>query len=189
MTTLRTLTLALLLTTTRAAAGPCDEVASTVRQTNELRRRGAHDEAVTRLNALYRTCHAPRVLAQIGLAEHGRGRWLDAWRALHDALRHRDDPWIAAHAAVLVGAVTAVRAHLADVSPRCSVAGAQLTVDGRAVGSLPLASPLVVAAGRHVLRLTAPEHEASEVVVVLAEGARYRGFVIMLAASPYGETR
>ena len=49
MTTLRTLTLALLLTTTRAAAGPCDEVASTVRQTNELRRRGAHDAAVTRL--------------------------------------------------------------------------------------------------------------------------------------------
>ena len=70
-----------------------------------------------------------------------------------------------------------------------SVAGAQLTVDGRAVGSLPLVSPLVVTAGRHVLRLTAPEHEVAEVVVELAEGARYRGFVTMLAASPYGEAR
>ena len=189
MTPLRTLTLALLLTTTRAAAGPCDEVASTVRQTNELRRRGAHDAAVTRLNALYRTCHAPRVLAQIGLAEHGRGHWLDAWRALHDALRHREDPWVAANAVALVGVAAAVRAHLADLSPRCSVAGAQLAVDGHAVGPLPLASPMVVTAGRHVLRLTASGHEAADVVVVLAEGARYRSFVVMLAASPYNEAR
>ncbi len=62
-------------------------------------------------------------------------------------------------------------------------------MDGRAVGALPLASPLVVTAGCHVLRLTAPGHEAAEVAVQLGEGGRYRGFVTMLAASPYGAAR
>ena len=87
----------------------------------------------------------------------------------------------AANAVVLAESVTAVRAHLADLSPRCSVVGAQLTVDGRAVNEVWSEQPergrrfddaavLRCDAGRALLVSDPPTMGAAAVVVTFPVG-------------------
>ncbi len=122
-------------------------------------------------------------LAQIGLAEHALGRWVDAERHLVACLG-ADDPWVAQNAAPLRASLAAVRAHLASLALEDGPAGAAVTLDGRAVATLPLREPLRVPAGTVVLRVTAAGHHPLERALAIAPGETLRESVALTPETP-----
>ncbi len=119
-----------------------------------LRQEGRDAEAVEVFRRVYERDLSARALAQLALAEQALGRWVDAEAHLADALSRESDPWIAGHRAVLVSALETIRGNLGRLGVDANVAGAAVTVDGRAVGTTPLA-PVSAAAGTAVVEVAA----------------------------------
>jgi hypothetical protein len=127
-----------------------------VRAALELRRRGDDEGALAILEAQWARCPSPRVRAQVALAEQGLRRWSAAWTHLREAIARADDPWIASRAEALRTAMPLIEEHLPALDPRANADDAELLVDGRSVGRLPLPSPRRVPAGTVVLEIRAP---------------------------------
>ncbi|MCZ7684722.1 MAG: PEGA domain-containing protein [Sandaracinaceae bacterium] len=119
-----------------------------------LRQEGRDTEAVEVFRRVYERDLSARALAQLALAEQALGRWVDAEAHLADALSRESDPWIAGHRAVLASALETIRGNLGRLGVDANVAGAAVTVDGRAVGTTPLA-PVSAAAGTAVVEVAA----------------------------------
>jgi hypothetical protein len=144
-----------------------------IRQGVELRR-NAHDaEALEVFRRAYAQKPAPRVRAQIGLAEEALSDWLNAEKDIAAAAAE-DDPWIARNADALRAALRDVESHLASLDLRANVDGAELWIDGSVRASLPLAAPQRVIAGSLDVRVTAEGFEPLELVVVLPAGGELR---------------
>jgi hypothetical protein len=92
-------------------------------------------------------------LAQQAFAEQALGRWVDAEVHLAAALAAEQDPWIQTNAAALRDALSAIQQRLGSLHVAANVAGAQLFVDGVAVGTLPLEKPLRLTAGTYTIEL------------------------------------
>src|SRR5262249_18802318 len=101
----------------------------------------------------------PRTLAQIGLAEQALGRWVIAETHVARALEATADPWIAKHRTALDGALAIIRQHLGSLEVVADVSGAEILVDGRAVGTLPLRAPLRLVAGSATLEVRAAGYQ------------------------------
>lgn len=119
------------------------------------------EEALERFRLAWEATRAPEPRAQMALAEQALGRWSDAERGLLAALAHPEDPWISRNRVHLDAALAETRLHLASVLVRCDAPGAVLSLNGREVGPLPLASALRVEAGSVLLEVRAPGRVAA----------------------------
>jgi len=139
-----------------AAPNGSDEAAAAALQRGtELRRAGRDADALQVFERVLAQRPSPEARAQVALAEQATGRWVAAERDLVQALASADDPWIAKNRAELQSALAYIRAHLGQLELVGSPAGATVLLNGARVGTLPLASPLTVAAGEAVAGLTA----------------------------------
>jgi len=120
-----------------------------------LREQGRDEEALTRFERAWELGHAPRALTQVALAEQALGRWLDAYAHLEEALAATDDEWIAPRREVLNAELARIGERLGQLEIRGGVEGAEVRIDGREVGALPLADPVRVVAGRVTLEVVA----------------------------------
>ncbi len=118
-----------------------------IQRGNELRRGARDDEALVLFRQAWDACHTTRALGQMGLAAAALGRWLEANRCLTAALTDVGDPWIARNREQLEVVRAQVMSHVGTLEVSGGVAGAEVLVDGRRVGSLPLAAPVLVAGG------------------------------------------
>jgi hypothetical protein len=131
-----------------------------------------HDEALE----LFRKAHAlspsARTFAQMGLAELSLHRWLDAEDHLATALQRHDVPWVEDLRVrdVLEKALEKARAHIGTLVV-VGMPGTEILVDGRPVGTLPLAKPLRLAAGKARVAGSATGRRATEVEVEVVGGA------------------
>jgi hypothetical protein len=131
-----------------------------------------HDEALE----LFRKAHAlwpsARTLAQMGLAEISLHRWLDAEDHLATALQRHDVPWVEDLRVrdVLEKSLEKARAHIGTLVI-VGMPGTEILVDGRSVGTLPLAKPLRLAAGKARVAGSATGRRAAEVEVEVVGGA------------------
>lgn len=137
-----------------AMAGAAAAQEASIEEGLRLRQEGRDAEAVEVFRRVYERDLSARALAQLALAEQALGRWVDAEAHLADALTREGDPWIASHRAVLASALETIRGNLGRLSVDANVAGAAVTVDGRAVGTTPLA-PVSAAAGTVVVEVVA----------------------------------
>lgn len=119
----------------------------------ELRRQGRDAEALERFRAAFDQSGSPRARAQVALAHQALGNWIEAESNLEAALDTRD-PWVERNRGALEGALETVRSRLAFLEVRGEPAGAQVRVDGRDVGLLPLAEPARVVAGDVVVEVS-----------------------------------
>lgn len=149
-----------------------------------LRQRGAEVEALTRFEAAWSLARAPRVAAQVGLTHQALGHWVEADRFLRLAREARSDPWVRLHQASLDAALRVVRQHVGEVELVGEPAGALVSVDGRPVGTLPLAAPLCVIAGTVNLELRAEGHLPVHRRLVVDPGATLREEVLLALAPP-----
>ena len=82
----------------------------------QLRRQHRDAEALEQFKRADQLNPAPRIRAQIGLAEQALGQWLEAERDLNLALSANQDPWIAEREQGLRKALAAIQQHLGSLT-------------------------------------------------------------------------
>ena len=91
----------------------------------------------------------------MALAEAALGRWLDADAHLGETLAIGGDPWIERNRARLEAVRAQVAEHFGYLELRGNVPGAEVLLDGRLVGTMPLREPLRVVGGSASLTVRA----------------------------------
>jgi hypothetical protein len=164
----------------QAAAQSSDDAEKLIRRGIELRK--AHDDegAARAFQEAYDRVHSPRSAGQLGLAEQALGRWEDAERHVAEALHATGDAWVAKNRPTLDQALVTIQAHLGRVEVFGDPEGAEVSVNGRAVGKLPLAEPVRVSAGEVDVELRAPGYVAAQRNLTII-GGQYQRVVLHLA--------
>ena len=120
----------------RNAHGAGEEPEALIRQGIELRRSGNTSRALGYFKRAYNLAHTPRSAAQLGLCELALKTYVDGEAHLSEALAAHN-PWVEENRGTLEKTRSDARGHLGQVDVSGTPAGAVVTVDGRAVGSLP----------------------------------------------------
>jgi len=141
-----------------ATAPATAEADALILQGLQLREQGKDFDALGLFERAHALAPSPRALAQRALAEQALGRWVLAELHLREALATTGDPWIAQHRTALDGALAVIGEHLGHLQVNGGVAGAELRLDGRLVGRLPLSAPMRVVVGRPLLEVTLAGH-------------------------------
>lgn len=162
-----------------ADSGKAEEL---IQQANEQRRQGHDQKALPLLQQAYEIARTPRTLAQLGLAELALGYWLEADEHLEQALDPvAHHPWVDKNRGVLEQSLKSARAHLGALVVEGKPDGAEILVNGKRAGTLPLAGPLKAGEGRVEVEVRAPGRLPLRQVVTLAGGGRARVSVDLAA--------
>lgn len=145
-----------------------------------LREQGKDEEALERFRKADALSSTPRSRAQIALAEQALGLWVAAEEHLVSALAKVDDPWIVKNRGPLEGALETIRKHLGTLEVRGGVAGAEVLVDGKRIGSMPVTAR--VEAGQRTLLVRAQGYHATSRVVQIPPGASARETIELTVA-------
>jgi len=148
------------------------EVEALIAKGNELRRAGTPGPALPYFQKAYELARTPRTTGQLGLAELAAGYPVEAADHLAAALQSPDDPSIVKYKQMLADALKLARSQIGDLAVDGSPAGAEVVVDGHAVGVLPLASPMKLAARNAEVIVRAPGYAPRREVVSIAGGQR-----------------
>lgn len=154
----------------------------------ELRRVHDDDGAQREFEKAYQLVHTPHAAGQLGLAEQALGRWEDAELHLSEAIRTAGDPWVAKNRAVLDQALVTIQAHLGRIEVIGDPEGAAVSLNGRAVGKLPLAQPVRVSAGQVDVEMHAVGYLPVQRTVSIV-GGQYQRVVIRLAKAEIAEPK
>jgi hypothetical protein len=154
----------------------------------ELRKAGNDAAARGVFQEMYDRFRSPRSAAQLGLAEQAVGRWEDAEAHVSEALRTPSDPWVAKHRAPLDQAIIAIRAHVARVEISGDPVGAEVLINGRSVGKLPLPRSITVPTGQVDVECRAPGHKTAVRTLSLG-AAEYQRVFIRMEKEPGGALR
>ena len=121
----------------------------------ELREKGSDEAALAEFQRAYDLKKGARARAQMALAEQALGRWIDAEAYLTEALQQTRDPWIARNRPLLEQALGEIRQHVGSLELSGGTPGAEVRVNGRVAGKMPLDGPLRVEAGSVALEVRA----------------------------------
>jgi hypothetical protein len=140
------------------AAVRAQDADALIKQGVELRRAGQDQAALEQFRRAYDVEPTPRALAQMGLAEQALARWVDGEAHLARALEAAQDPWISKYRGTLEGSRAEIGKHLGSLSVTGGPDGAELRVDGRPVGNLPLRRTLRLPLGAFTLEASVAGH-------------------------------
>jgi len=118
-----------------------------IRQGVTLRRSGKDQAALPLFQKANEIGHTPRTAAQLGLCELALGYMVEAERDLQQALDSPTDGWVAKNKGVLEKSLRSAQAGIGELSISGSPSGAEVLVNGKPAGQLPLPSPVKVAQG------------------------------------------
>lgn len=144
-----------------------------------LRKAGSDQEAMEVFRQAYREFHSPRSAAQLGLSEQAVGRWDEAEAHLVEALRADGDPWIRKNREALTGALAVVKTHIARLEILGTPEGAEVLVNGKVVGRLPLSTPIGTSAGEVDVETRALGYKP-EIRKLELKGGQYQRLVVRL---------
>ena len=120
--------------------------------------------------------------------EKALGRWAEADRHLTDALKGGQDPWIQKNVTVLEKTLAEVKRQVARIEITGEPVGAEVLVNGRPVGKVPLPQPVRVNAGTVDIELRAPGYKPTLRTVAVV-GLQYQPVVIRLEREGSGGQR
>jgi hypothetical protein len=166
--------------TASSASVHADDFDAIISRGVDLRRQGRDADALVEFQRALRLKDTPRARAQTALAEQALGLWVPAEADLLDALVHKDDPWIEKNHATLSGALTTIQSHLGSFEVWGSPAGAEILVDMKQVGTLPLMKPLRVSGDSILVVVRAPGFMETSRSVHIVTGALVREHVELL---------
>ena len=149
------------------------EVEALISKGNELRRAGTPGPALPYFQKAYELARTPRTAGQLGLAELAAGYPVDAAEHLTTALEKPDDPSIAKYRKMLTDALTTARSQIGELSVEGSPSGAEVTVDGRPIGVLPISAPVKLAAHNAEVVVRATGHEQHREMIPIVGGQRH----------------
>lgn len=155
------LALALAATTARAQGTPAAQVGVWIEDGIRLRAERRDAEALAQFRRAWEASQGPEARAQMALAEHALGQWVEAERDLAAALGSAGDPWITRHRPHLDAALAVIRQHLGSLEVRSATPGARASVNGGELVALPLSAPLRVVIGTVRVEVRAEGYEPS----------------------------
>lgn len=178
----------------QADPATCEEADRLVKEGLKKRATLEDKDALALFRRAHELCPKPRYLAQLGLAEQALGLWILAESHLAEALTATDDAWIDKHRPDLNGALEAVGGHLGYLEVELeagSAKEAELLLDGRPVGALPLVAPLRVVAGTVAVEVRAKGFIPVMRPVLVPKGGRARERIVLvaLAAPPVSQAQ
>jgi hypothetical protein len=146
----------LLVPASRAADPAATQADELISEGFKLRIQGKNIEALDLFVKAHALAPSGKTLGQMGSVEVALHRWVDAEAHIDQALARHDSPWIEApkNREMLQQTLAEARRQIARIQLR-GTPGAEVHVDGRLAGVLPLAEPIHVAAGK--VRITAAE--------------------------------
>jgi hypothetical protein len=136
------------------AADPA-EVENLLHEGVQLRREGNDAGALPLFEKAYKLAHTPRTSAQLGMVEFALGYAIDAATHLSEGLAASTDVWIHNNRATLEDTLARVRATIGEIVVTGGPDGAEVYLNSRPVGRLPLAAPVAVGQGPVTMELRA----------------------------------
>jgi hypothetical protein len=171
----------LLLGAVPALASDAAEVEALIKQALDLRRQQKDPLAYPLLQKAHALGSTPRTAAQLGLVEINLGYWLDAERHLSESLAAKRDVWVNQHRAVLEQNLEKARKAIGEVLVVGTPSGAEIEVNGKAVGTLPMQAPVRLGEGPARIEVRAPGYEPASRSLNVVGGQREQ---IALALDP-----
>ena len=162
-----------LIAASAQAQADAAEVEALIAKGNELRRAGTPGPALPYFRRAYELARTPRTTGQLGLAELAAGYPVEAEAHLATALESPNDPGIVKYRQMLKDALTMARSQLGELSVQGAPPGAEVVVNGRVVGALPLPSPVKLPARTAEIVVRAPGHSERREMVPIAGGQRH----------------
>ena len=138
--------LAALLLLAAAAPAAADDPAALKKQGDEAMRTLHYQEALEAYDKAYALKRDPAILYNRARAEQGLANYPAALDAIEEFVRVAPEE-LKQRVPQLAELVDDIRRHVALVVVVCPVAGAAVTVDGKVVGTTPLAAPIRTSAG------------------------------------------
>jgi hypothetical protein len=135
----------------------------------QLFNRGAMAEALDKFKQAYAEFASPKLLFNIGLTSRNLGRSVEAMNALEQFLAEATNTPPAMIAEAKKSA-DELRATLGSLSVKCSAPGAEIALDGRAIGSAPLPGSFWVVPGNHLVTAKHPDFLPANVSVDVNAG-------------------
>lgn len=149
----------------------------------QLRKEGRDEEALPFFQRGVREQGAPRAFGQLGTCEQALGLWVGAEAHITEALAHPRDPWVQKNETALKTALEYIQARLGSIEVWGKPAGARVSIDGEAVGVLPLAKPARAAVGQRKLAVEAAGYQPERRTVDVSAGALVREHVVLQSAT------
>src|SRR4051812_23680819 len=116
--------------------------------------------ALAEFERVYELVPDYRVLYNIGQVSIQLGRYARAFRTLKEYVARGGSELAPDRAAAVQADLAQLSGKIARLSVQVEQAGAQISVDGAAVGRSPLAEPLVVDVGEHRVQIELPGYAA-----------------------------
>jgi PEGA domain len=156
-----------------------DDAERLIRHGIQLRKAHEDESAAREFQKAYEEVHTPRSAGQLGLAEQALGRWEDAERHVSEALHATDDAWVAKNQATLADALGIIQGHLGRVEVIGDPEGADVSINGRPAGKLPLSQAVPVSAGEVDIELRASGYVSAQRTLTIVAG-QYQRLVLHL---------
>ena len=154
------------------AAGESGEAEALIRQGVELRSQGKDERALPLFEKAYQLSRTPRTAGQLGLVEMALGYYVDAERYLGEAVSSPDHPWVAKNLATLKSQLATAKGMIGELAISGEPMGAEVWVNGKQVGRLPLPAPLRLDKGRAEIQIRAAGYVGTSDTVAITGGKR-----------------
>jgi tetratricopeptide (TPR) repeat protein len=140
--------------------------------------------ALAEFERVYELVPEYRVLYNIGQVSIQLGRYARAFRTLKEYVARGGAELAPDRAAAVQADLTQLAGKIARLSIQVEQAGAQISVDGVAVGRAPLAEPLVVDVGEHRVQVELAGYLAQSQSFTLAGGDRREAAFVLQQPQP-----
>jgi hypothetical protein len=124
---------------------------ATILQGIQLRKEHRDREAMVLFQKAVAEDPTARALAQLGLCEHSLGLWVEAEKDLLAALAKPKDAWIAKNEATLRADLARIETKVGSIEIWGGPVAATVSIDGHPAGQFPLAAPVRVIVGKHLI--------------------------------------
>jgi hypothetical protein len=161
------------------AGNPAAAAEELVRKGVDLRKQGKNLEAFDYFQQAHALHPAPRPAAQLGLVEFQLGRWVEAEAHLEAALKVPGDPFIRQNRRTIEEAMATVRSHIAFIEIKGTPEGAEVAVNGRPVGRLPLAGLVKAGDGYAEVMISADGFQSTRNTLSLQAGLTQQVYVTL----------
>ena len=155
-----------------ARAGDSAEAESLIRQGVELRAQKKDERALPLFEKAYQLSRTPRTAGQLGLVEMALGYFVDAEKYLGEAVASPDHPWVAKNLATLKAQLATAKSQIGELYVIGEPDGAEVLVNGKVLGKLPLSTPIRLDKGRAEVQVRAPGYVATTDMVTMVGGKR-----------------
>jgi hypothetical protein len=160
------------LTARPARAGDSAEAEALIRQGVELRAQKKDERALPLFEKAYQVSRSPRTAGQLGLVEMALGYFVDAEKYLTEAVASPDHPWVAKNLPTLKAQLATAKSQIGELYIIGEPAGAEVVVNGKSVGRLPLSGPDRLDKGRVDVQVRAAGYVSSSDTVTMEGGKR-----------------